>query len=55
MGDIVWEDFFGRMFWEEFFGRKYLVEINKESMFCQDFGVILSQGKEGREEENFNP
>jgi hypothetical protein len=47
LGDIFWEDFL-----EDFFGRNYLLEINKEFVFCQDFGVILSQWKEeGREKE----
>ena len=45
-GGFFWEDFFGRIFWEEFFGRislggidvrNYLVEINKELKFLQDF------------------
>ena len=40
---FFWEDFLGGFFGEEFFGRNYLVEINKELMFLQDFGVILSQ------------
>ena len=44
--------FFGGFFWEDFFRRNYLLEINKEFVFCQDFGVILSQWKEeGREKE----
>ena len=33
-GGIFWEIFFV----EDFFGRNYLVEINKELMFLQDFG-----------------
>ena len=50
-GGFFGEDFLGRILCEQFFGRNYLVEINKELMFLQDFGVILSQctgGKEGR-------
>jgi hypothetical protein len=43
LGGFFWEDYLGGLFWEEFFGRNYLVEINKELMFLQDFGVILSQ------------
>ena len=44
--------FFGGFFWEDLFRRNYLLEINKEFVFCQDFGVILSQWKEeGREKE----
>ena len=56
VGDFL-EEFFGRYFlggffqriflWG-FFGRNYLVEISKELTFCQDFEVILSQGKKGR-------
>ena len=52
MGEIFWEDFFGRIFlggyfWEEFFGRNYLVEINKELMFLSRFwGNFVSIKKE---------
>ena len=48
------EDFFRGIFLEdfleEFFGRNYLVEINKELMFCQDFGgnFVSMHRKEGR-------
>jgi hypothetical protein len=62
LGGFVWEDFFGRIFlrgffWEdflggffgeEFFGRNYLVEINKELMFLQDFGEFCLNAQEGR-------
>ena len=47
-GGFVWEKFFRRIFLGGFFGRNYLVENNKELMFCQDFEVILSQWKEER-------
>ena len=55
-GGFFWEDFLGGFFLEEFFGRNYLVESNKELMFLQDSGVILSQctgRKEGRK--NLDP
>ena len=32
MGEIFWEDFFGRILWEDL-----LVEINKELMFLSRF------------------
>ena len=59
MGEIFWEDFFGRMFlggffwedlWEEFFGRNYLLEINKELMFWSRFwGDFVSMHRKKEE------
>ena len=43
LGGFFGRIFLGGFFWKEFFGRNYLVEINMELMFLQDFGVILSQ------------
>ena len=54
---IFWEDFFGRIILGGFLGRNSLFTFLKSAKvfeyewnlcFCQDFGVILSQWKEGR-------
>ena len=49
----IFGGFFWRIFLEEFFDRNYLVEINKEMIFRQDFGVILSQCT--RKDKNLDP
>ena len=56
MGEIFWEDIFGRIFlgghfWEKFFGRNYLVEINKELMFLSRFCL----NAQGRKDKNLDP